>query len=88
MSKRDEVVHQFESGRSWIRASIKSWRGFTWLDLRTYWEPEPGAELRPTKRGICVRSDDLDELEACLHAWQKALGPRRTYVADDDEVPF
>ena len=48
-----------------------------YLDLREFYEPSPGAELLPTKSGISVPADYLDELQEALDTLRAALPPDR-----------
>jgi hypothetical protein len=71
-----DVIYQWEAGRNkTIRCTITSSRGFRRIDIRQWYEPEdhPG-QLFPTKRGINIRADDVDELEDMLDALHRALG--------------
>jgi Transcriptional Coactivator p15 (PC4) len=70
------IVHEFENGRQWVRASINLFRGGTFLDLRVWYEP-PGqlGELRPSHKGLSIRVGNVDELEACVEAFKRALAP-------------
>jgi hypothetical protein len=79
MSRQPVIAHEFEAGNRWIRATINLFRGRVYLDLRQWYEPEPGAELRPSPKGISVPADYLDELEATVAAFKKTLasGGRR-----------
>lgn len=73
----DKVVHEFENGRQWIRASVSQFRGRVYADIRLWYEPEPGAALKPTQKGIAILEENLDELEAAVAALRKALTPSR-----------
>jgi hypothetical protein len=72
-----EVVHEFENGRQWIRCSLSTFRGKAYADIRQWYEPLPGAEMRPTQKGIAILVENLDGLEQALVAFRKALGPGR-----------
>ena len=73
MTAPSEVVHEFEVGRLTIRASLTQLRNGPHIDLRSWFEPSPGAALLPTKKGLCVPADFLDELGECLDACRAAL---------------
>lgn len=72
MTDRD-IVYEFEAGRRTIRARVSQFRGATYLDLREWFEPEPGQELRPTRKGISVRAEHLEELLEAVEALATAL---------------
>jgi Transcriptional Coactivator p15 (PC4) len=69
------MIHEFENGRQWIRCSLSTLRGKAYADIRVWFEPKPGAPMKPTQKGISVLVENLDELEAALIAYRKALGP-------------
>jgi len=69
----DLVVAEFEAGRHTIRASVSSFRGTTRVDLREWFEPEPGAELIPTKKGINLPAEYLEELAEAVAALATAV---------------
>jgi hypothetical protein len=69
----DQVVREFEAGSQIIRASVSHFRGEAYVDLRVWYEPEPGQELRPTKKGIRVAADYLDDLREAVDALTAAV---------------
>jgi transcriptional coactivator p15 (PC4) len=69
----DQVVHEFEAGRQTIRASVSHFRGDAYVDLRVWYEPEAGQELRPTKKGVRVPADYLDDLREAVEALTAAV---------------
>jgi hypothetical protein len=71
---KDDIVFEFEVGRRTIRASISHFRAKMRLDLREWYEAEPGEPLVPTRRGISVPSDYLGELEEAVAALASAVG--------------
>jgi hypothetical protein len=70
---RDVVVHEFENGRQWIRCRLNQFRGKVFCDIRVFYEPDPGAPMRPTPKGISILAENLDELEAAVAAFKEAL---------------
>jgi hypothetical protein len=44
-----------------IRVSIESYKGHEFIDVRVYYEDDTG-EWRPTKKGIAIAHDKVDEL--------------------------
>jgi hypothetical protein len=84
VTEQVEVLHEFEKPRATVRAYIAEFRGKRYAHIREFVEPHdrPGAVLIPTKAGISVELNDLDELQACIDALaaaarQKRPGPRR-----------
>ena len=51
-----------------IRVSIEEYRGTRFIDCRVYFEDEDG-EWKPTKKGIALNGDCIDEV---IEAMQKA----------------
>jgi hypothetical protein len=84
VAEQAEVLHEFEKPRATVRAYITVYKGRRFAHIREFVEPrgQPGAQLIPTKAGISVELNDLDELQACIDALaaaarQKRPGPRR-----------
>lgn len=77
MSTPDLVIHEFENGRQWIRATVSQYRGRVYADIRQWYEPEPGAALKPTQKGIAILAENLDELEIAISKLRAALKPSR-----------
>jgi hypothetical protein len=55
-----------------IRVSIEEYRGSTFVDLRVYWEDEQG-EWRPSKKGIALNGDCIDQVIEALQKARKEL---------------
>ena len=74
----DRVVFEFEKSRAeTIRASLKTYKGKRYADLRTfYWaEPASGEEaLAPTKKGVTIALEHLPELRKAIDALCTAAG--------------
>jgi len=66
------IVYEFEKSRAeTIRASLKTYKGKRYVDLRTfYWaEPASGEEaLAPTKKGVTIALEHLPELRKAVEA--------------------
>ena len=77
----DDVVYEFEAGRHTIRARLSHFRGKTYLDLRTWYEAEPGQPLRPTQKGVSIPVEYLEELKEAVDALAAACGRKRSAVA-------
>ncbi len=86
MSGTEDVVYEFEAGRNTIRARVSQFRGKTYLDLRIWYEPEPGEALRPTQKGVSVSSEYLDELREAVDALAKAV-KRRPSTGNSEKRP-
>lgn len=55
-----------------IRVSIEEFRGTRFIDCRVYFEGEDG-EWRPTKKGIALNCDSIDEVIEALQKARKRL---------------
>jgi hypothetical protein len=55
-----------------IRVSIEEYRGSRFADCRVYWQDQQG-EFRPSKKGISLNSDCIDEVIAALQKASKEL---------------
>ena len=67
------IAYEFECGRRTIRATLNQFHGKTLLDLRTWYEPQPGSELQPTQKGISVPVEYLAELREAIDALGRAV---------------
>ncbi len=54
-----------------VRASISTYKGKQYADMRVYYESDDG-EWRPTKEGITIALDLLPELDEALKKLRKA----------------
>ena len=70
--KGPQVVYEFECRDVVIRAAVDTYRGRTRLDLRVWWEPSPGGGLKPTKKGINLPVEAIDDLESAVAALKAA----------------
>ena len=73
MTEQRIVVHEFENGRQWVRASVNQFRARVYLDLRVWYEPEPGKPMLPSPKGISILAENLDELEVAVAAFRRGL---------------
>lgn len=65
------IVHEFDLGRRGVvRSSITEFRGRRFADLRLWVEPrdQPRAALIPTRKGISIPVEHMDELLESLQA--------------------
>ncbi|MGD0883566.1 MAG: transcriptional coactivator p15/PC4 family protein [Thermodesulfovibrionales bacterium] len=68
------VIGEFQKNTSEIvRVSFEIYKGRNFLDVRAYFETDNG-EWRPTKKGIAIAPDKIDNLiELLQSAKKKAL---------------
>ncbi len=71
--KDPKVVHQFEYRDTLIRFSLSTYRGRVYMDIRAFWQPEPGALWQPTKKGLKHSIEALDEWKTGLDAIASAV---------------
>ena len=55
-----------------IRVSIEEYRGSMFIDCRVYWQDEQG-EWRPSKKGIALNGDCIDQVIEALQKAKEAL---------------
>ena len=68
------VLHSFQKNTvEQVQASITTYKGKEYADIRAYYQTSDG-EWRPTKKGICLGFDLLDELEIAVQKLKKATG--------------
>lgn len=72
MTEEPTVVHEFEIKRGTIRASVSHFRGAAVADVRLWIEPSPGAPLIPTKKGLSLPAEYVDDLQEAVAALAKA----------------
>ena len=71
-----EIVFAFQkNARECVRASLSSYRGETYLDLRVFFEGDSGRWL-PTKKGLTLALDCLGDLERAVRALRDAVHAR------------
>lgn len=69
-----EVVASFEkNSMEEVRISLTTYKGKNLIDLRVYYQPEDGEEMRPTKKGITISPEKFPELKKAIEALEKAL---------------
>jgi Transcriptional Coactivator p15 (PC4) len=67
------VVHIFRKNRSEeVRASLATYRGHPVADLRVWSFDDASGEVRPTRKGVCVRVEHLPRLLDAITALQAA----------------
>ena len=66
------ILHRFRKNSSEeVRATISEFKGTNYASIRVYYEAEPGV-WRPTKKGLTIAVDLLDELEQAVQALKEA----------------
>jgi len=73
MSQDDKTVYSFEKNAlEEVRASLSTFRGKQYLDLRVYYKADDG-EYKPTKKGLTLSPDLLGELEEAIKRLKEAI---------------
>ena len=74
MSKGNQTVHSFpKNPTEEIRASLSSYKGKQYLDLRVYYLGDDG-DYHPSKKGITIPPDLLGDLEEAVRKLRDAVG--------------
>ena len=69
----DKVVHKFNrTPTEEVRATVREYRGRTYIDLRIYYMDNSG-EWRPTRKGIALSTEFLPELKACVTKFEEEV---------------
>jgi len=63
-------IGEIEKGKDKIIVTVKEFKGKQYIDARTYFENDEG-EWIPTKKGISLTLDNLDEMIRLLQAAKK-----------------
>ena len=73
MADESQAVHSFEKKSvEEVRAALTTPSGRRYLDLRVFFEADPGQWL-PTKKGITVATELLPELEEAVRRLRAAV---------------
>ena len=68
----DRILHRFrKNATEEVRATISTFKGAEYASIRMYYEAEPGV-WRPTKKGLTIALELLDELKKAVQALKKA----------------
>ena len=69
-----EVIASFEKNSfEEVRISLTNFKGKDLIDLRVYYRPDDGEEMRPTKKGITISLEKFSELKNAILTLEKAL---------------
>ncbi len=55
-----------------LRVTISEYKGYTFLDVRVYYEDDQG-EYKPTKKGLTLKKEDIEPLIRLLREGEKKL---------------
>lgn len=55
-----------------LRVIVKSYKNKKYVDIRMYWQDEQG-EWRPSKKGIIINAETLDEVNELLRKAAREL---------------
>ena len=64
-------IGEIQKGKDKIIVTVKEFKGKQYIDLRTHFENDQG-EWIPTKKGISLTPDNLDEMIGFLQKAKKA----------------
>jgi hypothetical protein len=74
MSKDNQTVYTFpRNALEEIRASLSTYKGKQYLDLRIYYKSDDG-EFHPSKKGITLAPELLEELEEAVRKLREVVG--------------
>lgn len=68
-----EIVHRFQKNpEEEIRFSLGEYKERRYLDVRLWFLPSSGGDYRPSKKGLTVSMEHLEELKRGLDRAEKA----------------
>lgn len=73
MAEQPEVIFEFEVPRGTVRSTISYFREHPYCDIRLWIERSPGEDLVPTKKGIRLPAQYVDDLEEAVAALAAAV---------------
>lgn len=65
-------IGEIEKGKDKIIITVKEFKGKQYIDIRTYFENDAG-EWIPTKKGISLTPENLNEIMPLLETAQKSI---------------
>lgn len=65
-------IGEIEKGKDKIIITVKEFKGRQYIDIRTYFENDAG-EWIPTKKGISLTPENLNEIMPLLETAQKSI---------------
>lgn len=73
MSEESKVVYSFsKNALEEVRASITSFKGKKYLDIRIYYKTDDG-DYKPSKKGITLSPALIDEIEEAVRRVKDAI---------------
>ncbi len=76
MSNDNPVLHEFQKNASEVvRASVGEYNGKDYLHLRIWFKDlaDPGGEFHPTKKGLTLSVDLIDDLSEAVEKLKEKL---------------
>jgi hypothetical protein len=74
----ERLVHEFirHGTEEMVKAHVSTFAGALRIDLRVYFRTDDGA-WHPTKRGLAMRAEDVENLQAAADALEAAVCEER-----------
>ncbi len=70
----EKVIAEFEkNAQETIRVQLREFRGYQLLDIRVFFHPEEGGDMRPSKKGISVSAELVPKIKEAIQAAEDAL---------------
>ena len=66
------VIGEIQKGTDKIMVTVKEFKGKTYVDIRTFFENDQG-EMVPTKKGVSLTPENLDDMLGLLQAAKSAV---------------
>ncbi|MBW1974446.1 MAG: transcriptional coactivator p15/PC4 family protein [Deltaproteobacteria bacterium] len=73
MATEPKVVYSFQKNAlEEVRASVTTFKGKNYLDIRVYYKADDG-EFKPSRKGITLATSLIDDLEEAVKKLREAL---------------
>ena len=74
-----QVLHSFSRGeRESVRVEFKEYKGKFYVDMRVYFQPEGAEEMLPTKKGLTIPLENLNDLKKAITSCEKDFSFQKT----------
>ena len=71
MEEKKVLVNISRSATEELRVQINEYKGKKYLDLRIFYTTDNGASWNPTKKGVTVSPESLEEFKTAVELAQK-----------------
>ncbi len=70
----EKLIAEFEkNAQEVVRVQLREFKGHQLLDIRVFYHPEEGGEMRPSRKGISVSAELVPKIKEAVEAADNAL---------------